>query len=76
MYDRCFFLANSYKSLESDQKGLEPKLTAIQAAEKDEDYEKGKQLADELKTSAEAYMTKAAEAQNAFDEKVADYQEA
>jgi chromosome segregation ATPase len=72
VYDRCFFLANSYKSLETDQKGLEPKLTAIQAAEKDEDYEKGKQLADELKTAAEAYMTKAAEAQKEFDQKAKD----
>lgn len=71
-YEKCFFLAYSYKTLKADQAALKPKLQAVDAAAASEDYEQALSLAGELKAACDAYLAKGEEEQKKYDKKGED----
>lgn len=70
--DDCLVMAHSYPALDSDRAALETTRKQMEAAAAAGDYDKAKELAEELETKADAYSQKGAEEQKKFDEKGAE----
>jgi hypothetical protein len=68
-FEDCFAQARLYPPLETDRQALKAAQKEMGAAGDDEDYDKGKKLATELGTKADAYLAKCKTEQEKYDKK-------
>ncbi len=67
--DDCMVSARNFATLKTDREELTKKQSEIEAAAKSQDFEKAKQLAEELASTADAYLAKAKKEQEKYDKK-------
>lgn len=70
--DDCLVMAHAYPALDADRAALETTRQQMEAAANAGDYDRAKELAEQLGANADAYAQKGTEEQRKFDEKGAE----